>query len=37
MDQYRSLKKDNTAKENSLGEFRKSRDELDTLPSYLGL
>jgi NADH dehydrogenase len=37
MDQYRSLKKDNTATENSLGEFRKSRDELETLPSYLGI
>ena len=37
MDQYRSLKQDNTIEENDVNHFRKKVDEMETLESYLGL
>ncbi len=37
MDQYRSLKQDNTIEENDINHFRKKVDEMETLESYLGL
>ena len=37
MDQYRSLKKDNTTAENDVKHFRKSVDDMETLSRYLGL
>lgn len=36
-DQYRSLKNDNIVEENDVKNFRKSADEMETLPAYLGL
>lgn len=37
MDQYRSLQKDNIVEENDVANFRKSLDEMEALPEYLGL
>lgn len=37
MDQYRSLKNDNTAVEKDLKYFRKSEEDMETLSGYLGL
>ena len=37
LDQYRSLKKDNTTEENDITDFRKSIDEMTALRDYLGL